>query len=126
MEFQEVIEFIGKAVDAAGVAAIVIGALISLVLALGRLAKRQSNVYQTFRRSLGRSILLGLELLVAADIIRTVAITPTLESVAVLAGIVLIRTFLSFSLELEMTGRWPWQNQKDADPEDLPAAQPST
>jgi uncharacterized membrane protein len=52
-----------------------------------------------------------LELLVAADIIRTVAVTPTLTSVAVLAGIVVIRTFLSFSLELEITGRWPWQNQ---------------
>jgi uncharacterized membrane protein len=122
MEFQEVIEFIGKAVDAAGVAAIVIGAIISLVFALSRLAKHQSNVYQTFRRSLGRSILLGLELLVAADIIRTVAITPTLESVVVLGAIVLIRTFLSFSLELEMTGRWPWQNKKGADPADLPAA----
>ena len=60
---------------------------------------------------MGRSILLGLELLVAADIIRTVAVTPTFESVGVLAIIVLIRTFLSFSLELEITGRWPWQKQ---------------
>ena len=124
MEFQEVIEAIGRAVDAAGVAAIVIGALISLVFALRQLAKHQSNVYQTFRRSLGRSILLGLELLVAADIIRTVALTPTLESVVVLAGIVLIRTFLSFSLELEMTGRWPWQNRTYAEPGELPAGQP--
>lgn len=54
-----------------------------------------------------------LEFLVAADIIRTVAITPTLESVAVLAGIVLIRTFLSFSLELEISGRWPWQKKTE-------------
>ena len=60
---------------------------------------------------LGRSILLGLELLVAADIIRTVAVAPTYESVGVLAIIVLIRTFLSFSLELEITGRWPWQKE---------------
>jgi uncharacterized membrane protein len=65
--------------------------------------------YESFRRQLGRSILLGLEFLVAADIIRTVAVTPTPQSVAVLAGIVLIRTFLSFSLQLEMTGAWPWQ-----------------
>ena len=67
--------------------------------------------YEDFRRQLGRSILLGLEFLVAADIIRTVAITPTPQSVAVLGGIVLIRTFLSFSLQLEMTGAWPWQRK---------------
>ena len=67
-----------------------------------------------YRQLLGRSILLGLELLVAADIIRTVAVTPTFTSVGVLAVIVVIRTFLSFSLELEITGRWPWQ--KDTEP----------
>ena len=61
------------------------------------------------RSSLGRAILLGLEFLVAADIINTVAVQPTLGSVAVLAGIVAIRTFLSFSLETEIEGRWPWQ-----------------
>ena len=60
---------------------------------------------------LGRAILLGLELLVAADIIKTVAVTPTLDSVVVLAIIVLIRTFLSWSLELEISGRWPWQKR---------------
>ena len=65
-----------------------------------------------FRSSLGRAILLGLEFLVAADIINTVAVTPTLLSVAVLAGIVIIRTFLSFSLEVEIEGRWPWQRRK--------------
>ena len=69
------------------------------------------DTYRRFRQQLGRSILLGLELLVAADIIRTVAVTPTLSSVAVLALIVAIRTFLSFSLELEISGRWPWQHQ---------------
>ena len=62
-----------------------------------------------FRSSLGRSILLGLEFLVAADIINTVAVEPTISSLLVLAGIVLIRTFLSFSLEVEIDGRWPWQ-----------------
>ena len=67
------------------------------------------HVYRRFRQQLGQTILLGLELLVAGDIIRTVASQPTLTSVAVLASIVLIRTFLSFSLEVEMTGRWPWQ-----------------
>jgi len=65
-----------------------------------------------FRRTLGRSILTGLELLVAADIILTVAVEPTPESVMVLGAIVLIRTFLSFSLEVEIDGRWPWQKDR--------------
>lgn len=111
MEFTEIIEIVGKVIDASGVAAIVIGALVATVVAVAKLARRNQAVYVPYRRALGRSILLGLELLVAADIIRTVAITPTLESVAVLAGIVLIRTFLSFSLELEISGRWPWQKK---------------
>ena len=112
MEFQEAIETTGQYVDAAGVAAMVVGALIGTYLAAVGLARRRSGVYESYRRFLGRSILLGLELLVAADIIRTVAITPTLDSVLVLAGIVLIRTFLSFSLEVEITGRWPWQKKR--------------
>lgn len=66
----------------------------------------------SFRSSLGRAILLGLEFLVAADIINTVAVTPTLLSIAVLAGIVIIRTFLSFSLEVEIEGRWPWDRRR--------------
>jgi uncharacterized membrane protein len=61
--------------------------------------------------------LLGLEFLVAADIIRTVAVTPTFRSVGVLAVIVVIRTFLSFSLELEITGRWPWQKKPEPAPQ---------
>jgi len=117
MDFQGIIEIVGSVIDAAGVAAIVIGVLIASVIALVRLVRRQGPVYRPYRRGLGRSILLGLELLVAADIIRTVAITPTLESVAVLGAIVLIRTFLSFSLELEITGRWPWQKAPAGEPQ---------
>lgn len=120
MEFQEVMEWTGKAVDAAGVAAIVIGIVVaSLIAASALLRQRKADghkTYETYRRRLGRSILLGLELLVAADIIRTVAVTPTYESVGVLGLIVLIRTFLSFSLELEITGRWPWQKRQVAEP----------
>lgn len=86
---------------------------LTILLAAGRLWRRQSQVYRRFRQEVGRAILLGLELLVAADIIRTVAISPTLESVAVLSGIVLVRTFLSFSLEVELTGMWPWQRGTD-------------
>jgi len=93
----------------AAVFAIVVGLAIATILAIRRLLRSEPDVHSRFRRSLGRSILLGLELLVAADIVRTVAVTPTLDSVAVLAAIVLIRTFLSWSLELEVSGRWPWQ-----------------
>ena len=109
MSFLELMESIGKAVDAAGVVIIVAGIALASVSALQRLSRRDSDTYETYRRRLGRSILLGLEFLVAADIIRTVAVTPTFASVGVLGLIVLIRTFLSFSLELEITGRWPWQ-----------------
>jgi len=109
MSFVEVIEIVGKAIDAVGVAVIAIGALIAATAAVLRLRARTPDVYRWFREQLGRSILLGLEFLVAADIIRTVAVTPDARSVAILAGIVLIRTFLSFSLELEVTGYWPWQ-----------------
>jgi uncharacterized membrane protein len=119
MDFQTTIETVGQIVDAAGVAVMVAGAMVASAVALARLLRREERVYRRYRQSLGRAILLGLELLVAADIIRTVAVAPTLESVAVLGAIVLIRTFLSFTLELEITGRWPWQK------EDEPAATPA-
>src|SRR5262245_6535218 len=109
MVFNDVVEKTGMAIDAAGVAAIVTGAAIAFVVTAVRLSRRESDVYGRFRQQLGRAILLGLELLVAGDIVRTVAASPTLTSVAILAAIVLIRTFLSFSLEVETTGRWPWQ-----------------
>ena len=116
MTFVDVVEVVGKGIDAAGVVVIVLGGLTATAMAGTRLVARDVNTYRRYRQQLGRSILLGLELLVAADIIRTVAVRPTLTSVAVLAGIVLIRTFLSFSLELEITGRWPWQNRPDRSP----------
>jgi len=109
MEIGSVIEALGEIVDAIGVAAIVVGVAYAILDAGLRGLRRQRPVYTRFRRVLGRAILLGLELLVAADIIRTVAVTPTVRSVTVLAIIVLIRTFLSWALELEITGRWPWQ-----------------
>jgi len=121
MEFRQVIETVGQLVDFAGVAVMVVGAVVSLPMALRGHQPRQLpagneklSFYRSYGQLLGRSILLGLELLVAADIIRTVAVTPTFASVGVLAIIVLIRTFLSFSLELEITGRWPWQKDPSA------------
>ena len=114
MSVVEVIEGIGKAIDAIGVAVIAGGAILAVFLTIGRIRQEDGGAYEFFRRRLGRAILLGLEFLVAADIIRTVAVTPSAESVAVLGGIVLIRTFLSFSLQLEVTGAWPWQQRSIA------------
>jgi uncharacterized membrane protein len=98
-------------IELIGVAIIGGGAIGTLALFLYRLVRREDPVQAvtSFRSSFGRAILLGLELLIAADIINTVAVRPTLVSVAVLAGIVAIRTFLSFSLEVEIEGTWPWQ-----------------
>jgi len=110
MDYNQAIERIGEIIDGAGVAVIVIGMVISAGAAAVGLRHRASGTYRRFRQQLGRTILLGLELLVVGDIVRTVAAEPTLTSVAILAIIVLIRTFLSFSLEVELTGRWPWQS----------------
>src|SRR5262249_43167954 len=101
MVYNDVIDTIGMAIDAAGVVIIVAGTAIGFVASAVRLSRRESNVYRRFRQQLSRAILLGLELLVAGDIVRTVAASPSLTGVAVLAAIVLIRTFLSFSLEVE-------------------------
>jgi uncharacterized membrane protein len=102
---------IATGMEIAGVAVIVVGSLLASVLFLRRGFGRSEwdQAYEGFRAELGRGILLGLEFLVAADIIGTVAVAPTFESLGVLAAIVLIRTFLSFSLEVEIEGRWPWQ-----------------
>jgi uncharacterized membrane protein len=110
MRFRDVTEALGLAVDGAGVA-VIVAAITAAAVAFGRRLRGDAGfeeAYRELRQSIGRGILLGLELLVAGDIIRTVAVTPTFTSVGVLAMIVAIRTFLSFSLEVELTGRWPW------------------
>jgi uncharacterized membrane protein len=111
MSYVEIVEAIGETIDVIGVVVIAAGAVLAAGVTIGRMLRKSGGAYRLFREQLGRAILLGLEFLVAADIIRTVAVTPDAESVAVLAGIVLIRTFLSFSLEVEITGRWPWQTR---------------
>jgi uncharacterized membrane protein len=112
-DFKSVVEFTGLMIEGAGVGVIVMG----MLMALGRFAwfglRGGEKVYQRFRQDLGRGILLGLEFLVAGDIIRTVAVDPTMENVQVLAVIVLVRTFLSVSLQVELEGRWPWQKPSD-------------
>jgi uncharacterized membrane protein len=113
-QFQQTVEQVGMFVDAAGVAVIVVGILVATGQAFLKAPPAGLDRYMAYRQNLGRAILLGLELLVAGDIIKTVAVAPTLQNMAVLGAIVLIRTFLSFSLELEMNGRWPWQAKSTA------------
>lgn len=98
---------IGAAIDIFGVLVIVAGITWATALFLRQgLAESQ---YDAFKHRIGRSLLLGLEVLVAADIVKTVAIELTAMSLVVLAGLVLVRTFLSWTLVLEVEGRWPWQ-----------------
>jgi uncharacterized membrane protein len=110
MRFTEVIEHAAQGFDAIGVTVLVVGLVWSLVVAarMWRAAGGRRG-YRALRETFGGVLLLGLEILVAADLIRTVAVTPTLESVAVLGLIVVIRTFLSFSLQVEIDGTVPWR-----------------
>jgi uncharacterized membrane protein len=107
----EPLHAIATGIEIAGVAVIVIGAVsASLIFVRGGLAQATwSEAYDRYRADLGRGILLGLELLVAADIVGTVAVEPSLENLTVLGLIVLIRTFLSFSLQVEIEGCLPWR-----------------
>lgn len=102
------IEWVGLAMDVAGVATIVVGVLVALARFAGERADDRGR-YRRLRQDLGRGILLGLEVLIAADIIRTVAVTPTISDVLALGLIVLIRTFLSVALQVEVEGSWPWR-----------------
>jgi uncharacterized membrane protein len=113
-----VIDIIGQVVDTAGVLVIGVGfALATGVFAYRYLHRHDiGDIYRPYRQSIGRAILLGLELLVGGDIIRTVAVSPTFANVGVLGLIVVIRTFLSFSLEVELEGHWPWQRKSAGDP----------
>ena len=113
MGFEQTMDAIARGVEIIGIVTLVLGLAAALVRAGLVLTSGQGGVeeaYRIVRTVFGRSILLGLEFLVAADIIRTVAVQPSLQNVAVLGLIVLIRTFLSFSLEVEIDGRWPWQH----------------
>ena len=107
-----------RVIEAVGIAVIVGGALLATLSLTRRLARREgfTDTYQWYRANLGRAILLGLEFLVAADIIGTVVVDPTFRNLGVLGLIVLIRTFLSFSLEVEISGRLPWRKGADSEP----------
>ena len=118
MEFADILDQAERLFEAAGVAIMVVGGFISLLsyardLATGR---ERKAAYTALRHNLGRTILLGLEVLIVADIILTVAIDQTLESAATLGLIVLVRTFLSFSLDIEMDGVVPWRRRASEGP----------
>ena len=108
------LHWIATGIEVVGVAIIVVGAVFASVQFVGQGfgAVGWAKAYPGYRANLGRGILLGLELLVAADIIGTVAVSPSFQSLGVLALIVLIRTFLSFSLEAEIEGHWPWRRRE--------------
>lgn len=124
MGVQELVLSAAQILEVAGVAVIVAGvALVSarVVIPAG-FGRERSGWYVRLRQGIGRAILLGLELLVGADIIRTVAEVPTLADVAVLGAIVLIRTLLSFTLQVEIEGRWPWQRARGGEQPTLEAS----
>jgi uncharacterized membrane protein len=110
MSYDEFVSDVVKWVEAVGAAIMVVGGLGALVVAAFAVARPETRggAYNRLRRNLGRAILLGLEVLIIGDIVRTIIVDPTLESVAVLGLIVVIRIVLSFSLEIEMDGTWPW------------------
>jgi uncharacterized membrane protein len=110
MEYDNTISDVVRVVEAVGAGIMVIGGLGAFAIFIARAAQpdRRAGSYKDLRRNLGRSILLGVEVLIVADIVRTIIVDPTFESVFVLAVIVLIRIVLSFSLEVEIDGVWPW------------------
>jgi len=114
----EFVKWIGEwcavVIEAVGVGLIVVLAFYALAIAVFQLYKRfdTDSIYRDLRQRLGRGILLDLEFFVAADVIYSVIVDVTFETVGVLSIIMLIRTFLSFSLEVELNGRWPWQNKE--------------
>ena len=105
------IKWVALGIEAIAIAIIVIGAILTTAYFLRSLIKERAldQCYQRFRSDFGKTILLGLEFLIASDIVGTVAVGPTFRDLGVLGLLVLIRTFLSFALELEISGRWPWQ-----------------
>ena len=114
-EANQLIEFIATAIDILGVIVIVLGIMmaIGMVLFWRLFGKPNGSRYTTFRHVMGRGLLIGLEVLVAADVIKTVALEPNFANLGALGLLVIIRTFLSWSLTLELTGRWPWQEQPE-------------
>ena len=122
------IELVARIIEIIGVLTIAVGAAVALIKYMLPAMRGKECSYKVLRQDLGKAILLGLEILVAADIIATVVTEPTMERVLTLGLIVLIRTFLSLSLQVELEGRFPWQNkEKEPDKEWLkPETEPTS
>ena len=113
-EFKEIVTYVAYGIEAIGVLVIIIGCLGGTLRLLPQLkSKGMSEVYHEYRQLIGRSILLGLEFLIAGDVIRTVIVSHTMTDVAALALMVLVRTFLSFTLTLEIEGKLPWVKHRE-------------
>jgi uncharacterized membrane protein len=113
--FSEIMEKVTRGFETVGVAILVIGVAVAFIRAVLDLRHEDARrAYERLRQDIGRSLLLGLEVLIAADLVRTVTIDPTLESAIFLGVIVLVRTFLSFSLEIELDGVVPWRKRTTA------------
>jgi uncharacterized membrane protein len=116
VHFEEWMELVVKAFEVAGVAILAVGSLAALVGAAMSVSRgARTSAYKRARQDVGRAILLGLEVLIIADIVQTITIDPTLESAVTLALIVVVRTFLSFSLEIELEGIVPWRKRGKAE-----------
>ncbi len=109
--FKDVMSIVSLVLDSVGAAVITLGAIYALAKGARKPAGEAADRYRTLRVDIGRAILLGLEFLIAGDIIRSVVVDPDFTNVGVLALIVLVRTFLSMTLQLEVEGRWPWQKR---------------
>ena len=112
--FRHIMEIVGTGVDGVGVFIVAGGMVVATVRLAVHRAHDTGNYYSLYRQDVGRAILLGLEFLIAGDIIRTVVVAPTMQNVLVLGLIVLIRTFLSLSLQLEIEGKLPWRRNASA------------
>ena len=111
----EWIEFATIAMEIFAVIVIIVGIVYGAARFIAAMVRRGDipRAFVTFKAFMGRTLLLGLEILVAADVVRTVALEPTMDNVIVLGILVLIRTFLSWSLVVEIEGRWPWQKASE-------------
>ena len=115
MSFHDAMEQVVNGFEIAGVAILVIGSLLAFVAAAGSLRRGGPRAaYERARQDVGRAILLGLEVLIIADIVLTITVESTVESAVTLGLIVLVRTFLSFSLEIELEGTLPWRRDSTA------------
>ena len=110
---RELIEMVAQGIEVLAVIIIVGGIVYSMIRYPFHRKQQVENAYKPFKEMIGKTLLLGLEFLVAADIIRTVALSPTLQNVVILGVLVLIRTFLSWSIVVEIDGRWPWQGKSE-------------